>query len=132
MEFSGQYLTYVEYKALGGTLDQLPFNLLEFNARKEIDKYTFGRLIDLDEQEEETKLCTYKLINTLEGYLEAESNGKAISSESIDGYSINYNDYLTLAAIQAKEGEIKSIIKDYLFNCKLDDGTPYLYKGVEW
>lgn len=131
MEFSGQYLTYVEYKALGGTLDQLPFNLLEFNARKEIDKYTFGRLINLDEQEQETKLCTYKLINTLEAYLETESASNTISSESIDGYSIKYNDYRTLAAIQAKEGEIKSIIKDYLFNCKLDDGTPYLYKGVE-
>ena len=130
MEFSGQYLTYAEYKALGGTLDQLPFNLLEFNARKEIDKYTFGRLIDLDEQEEETKLCTYKLINLLESYNESLPQNKSVSSESIDGYSVTYN-YLTSAAIEAKSEEIKSVIKDYLFNCKLDDGTPYLYKGVE-
>ena len=45
MEFKGQYLTYQEYKALGGTLDEMPFNLLEFNARKKIDERTFGRLI---------------------------------------------------------------------------------------
>ena len=37
MEFSGQYLTYLEYKALGGTLDQTPFNILEFEARRQID-----------------------------------------------------------------------------------------------
>ena len=30
MEFNGQYLTYNEYKALGGSLDITPFNLLEF------------------------------------------------------------------------------------------------------
>ena len=35
MEFKGQYLTYQEFKALGGTLDEMPFNLLEYNARIE-------------------------------------------------------------------------------------------------
>ena len=130
MEYSGQYLTYEEYRALGGTLDLMPFNVLEFNARKEIDKYTFGRLIDLEEQEQETKLCTYKLINLIESYGETSQQNKAISSESIDGYSVTYN-YSTSAAIEAKSEEIKSVIKDYLFNCKLEDGTPYLYKGVE-
>ena len=29
MEFKGQYLTYNEYKSLGGNLNQTPFNLLE-------------------------------------------------------------------------------------------------------
>ena len=43
MEISGQYLTYVEYKALGGTLTETPFKILEFEARQNVDKYTFGR-----------------------------------------------------------------------------------------
>ena len=38
MEFSGQYLTYEEYRALGGTLDLAPFNILEFGARRRIFK----------------------------------------------------------------------------------------------
>ena len=29
MEFKGQYLTYQEYLALGGTIEKMPFNLLE-------------------------------------------------------------------------------------------------------
>ena len=50
MEFKGQYLTYQDYKALGGTLDLTPFNLLEFEARKEVDDCTYGRLKKLDTQ----------------------------------------------------------------------------------
>ena len=44
MEFSGQYLTYDEYKALGGNLDITPFNLLEYEARRIIDSRTLQRL----------------------------------------------------------------------------------------
>ena len=49
MEFSGQYLTYPEYKSLGGTLDIMPFNLLEFEARKKIDNRTLYRLKNVEE-----------------------------------------------------------------------------------
>ena len=53
MEFKGQYLTYEEYLSLGGTLDQTPFNLLEYNARKKIDERTFGRLVDKGQEYQE-------------------------------------------------------------------------------
>ena len=57
MEFSGEYLTYEEYKALGGTLDLLPFNLLEFEARKKINLKTFNRLVGIKEiPQEVTKI----------------------------------------------------------------------------
>ena len=46
MEFEGQYLTYEEYIDLGGTLDLMPFNLLEFEARRKIDIRTQSRLKD--------------------------------------------------------------------------------------
>ena len=41
--FSGQYLTYLEYQSLGGTLEETPFNLLEYEARKQIDLRTQRR-----------------------------------------------------------------------------------------
>ena len=130
MEIEGQYLTYEDYKGLGGTLDLMPFNLLEFEARKEIDKYTFGRLINLDEQVNEVKLCIYHLINTLQGYDSDKTRNKAISSENTDGYSVSYGS-ATKEATEAKESEIKSIIKTYLSNLYLEDKTPYLYRGVK-
>ena len=66
MTFEGQYLEYTEYKNLGGTLKETPFNLLEYNARKRIDEKTFGRLINLTNIPQEVKLCVFELINVLE------------------------------------------------------------------
>ena len=114
MEFSGQYLDYNEYRLLGGTLNQTPFNLLEFEARKEIDKKTLGRLINLKEQTKETKMCVFQLINLYTSI----NNGVEIS-----GNVINYN--------KDKISEMTSeIIRKYLINSTLEDGTPYLYCGI--
>ena len=130
MEFSEGYLTYEEYKGLGGTLDQMPFNLLEFEARQNIDKYTIGRLKELPTQVEEVKLCDYKLITLLSSYKNLEEQDKVLSSESIDGYSYSYGKIDT-GTIDAKNNLIKDTIRTYLIDCKLDDGTPYLYRGVK-
>lgn len=136
MEFENQYLDFDEYKELGGTISKdMPFNLLEFKARKYVDKYTFGRLIDLDEQCEEVKGCIYELIETLLEYqntntnIEKTTNG--IASESTDGYSVTYINNTADAQniTKGKEAKVVDIIYTYLANCKLDDGTPYLYRG---
>lgn len=123
MEFSGQYLTYEKYQSLGGTLSQVPFNLLEFKSRKQIDKLTLGRLIDLAGQKIEVKLCINELIAKNQEYTKS-----IVSSESTDGYSINYNNKLTDEQIK----EVNNIIKSYLSNCYLEDdyNTPYLYIGT--
>ena len=130
MEFSGQYLTYAEYKALGGSLAETPFNLLEFEARQNVDKYTFGRLKELATQNKEVKLCIYKLIGTIDSYNMQENQNKGISSENTDGYSISYIAPSTTIT-EAKNSEIKDIIKEYLVDCKLEDGTPYMYCGAK-
>lgn len=114
MEFSGQYLTFNEYKAMGGTLDQTPFNILEFEARKEIDQETQGRLVNLEEQKQETKMCVFELINLFNSI----NNGVETS-----GNVINY-DNRQIAKTKS------DIIMKYLLYARLDDGTPYLYRGV--
>ena len=130
MDFDEQYLTYAEYQDLGGTLNEVPFNILEFQARKEVDKYTFGRLKNLDEQVEEVKLCVFNLINNLEGYNKDLTKNKTIASENTDGYSITYKT-LSSDDINDKNSEIKNIIETYLSSCQLKDGTPYLYRGLK-
>lgn len=126
MEFSNQYLTYEEYTKLGGTLEEMPFNILEFRARKQIDNATFNRLVDLKSQVQEVKMCIYDLINTINEYNSTENLIK--SSESIDGYSVTYK------SVDTKEQNkiYGNIIREYLGESKLDDGTPYLYCGVEY
>lgn len=129
MEFENQYLTYEEYVQLGGTLDETPFNILELEAQKNIDKYTLGRLKNLEQQINEVKICIYKLINLIDTYNAYENQNKSVSSENTDGYSISYNQ-ATENVSKAKINEIKILIKTYLAECKLEDGTPYLYVGV--
>ena len=130
MEFSGQYLTYEEYTALGGTLDQTPFNLLEFEARQNVDKYTFGRLKELKTQNQEVKLCIFKLINLMNSYNSYETQNKAISSENTDGYSVSYGTPTT-DFMEAKNNEIQGVVREYLIDCQLEDGTPYMYCGAD-
>lgn len=130
MEIKGEYLTYDEYQELGGSLDQTSFSILEFEARQSVDKYTFGRLKDLKTQILEVKMCIYRLINIINSYKELEVQNKAYSSESIDGYSLSFTTP-SKATVEARRDEIGEVVKEYLVDCKLEDGTPYLYCGAD-
>ena len=129
MEFTKQYLTFIEYQELGGTLQETPFNILELEAQKHIDKYTLGRLKNLDEQINEVKVCDYKLIELLNTYNSYNLRDKSITNTNTDGYSESYSGASENVS-KAQINEIKSIIKTYLAECYLEDGTPYLYVGV--
>ena len=129
MEFENQYLTHDEYVELGGTLDEAPFNILELEAQKNVDKYTFGRLMNFESQINEVKICIFRLVNLLDTYNSYDSKDKSISSENTDGYSVSYSG-ANADMTNAKTNEVKNIIRTYLAECKLEDGTPYLYIGV--
>lgn len=134
MDISGQYLTYSEYEALGGTLTtETPFNLLEFEARRQIDIRTFGRLKDLEVIPEEVKLCEYKLINTIQSYAQTDTSNSVgnVASENIDGYSVSY---ITLdrvsEVIKSKSNQIDDIIRTYLLGV-IVNGEHIMYVGVK-
>lgn len=129
MEFKGQYLTYQEFKTLGGTLDEMPFNLLEYNARKKIDERTFGRLVDVGQEYQEVKLCVYNMITTLNSYSSYDTQNKAISSENTDGYSISYGTPQK-SITEAKNSELEDVINSYLANVDIDN-VPVLYRGAD-
>lgn len=128
MEFNNQYLTYEEYQELGGTLDETPFNIAELKARKKIDRRTYGRLKQLAEQSNEVKVCMYELIKIDESYSNYNNRDKSIAGESTDGYSVSYSSANGEVAKSQKD-EDKQTIQTILAECKLEDGTPYLYCG---
>lgn len=129
MEFKGQYLTYQEYLTLGGTLDEMPFNLLEYNARKEIDSRTQKRFIGIGNKYEEVKLCVYNLIPAIKSYEEYTTQNKAIYSESTDGYSVNYGTPQTTYTM-AKNNELDNIIYKYLYGV-IVNGEHALFIGQD-
>ena len=133
MEYSGQYLTYEEYLALGGTLDLTPFNVLEFEARRQIDIRTFNRLKDSEDIPQEVKLCEYKLIDSLNSYAvanESVSSKGNLASESTDGYSVTYISYDKVGeVIKSKSAELEDIIRTYLLGV-IYNGEHLMYVGV--
>ena len=136
MEFSEQYLTYEEYRALGGTLDLMPFNLLEFEARRRIDIKTFNRLKDLDSKDipQEVKICEYKLITSIFNYsmtLDNIADKGNVASENIDGYSVSYiNSSQVSEVIKSKGEELNDLIKTYLLGVVVN-GEHIMYCGVK-
>ena len=133
MEFSGQYLTYEEYKGLGGTIDLTPFNLLEFEARRKIDIRTQDRLkgFESDEIPQEVKLCVCALINSIVIFSNSMNNAGNIASESTDGYSVSYITTSQInEVIMSKNKELDDIIRTYLLGVVFNN-EHLLYAGVK-
>ena len=136
MEFSGQYLTYTEYRLLGGTLEETPFNLLEFEARRIIDINTQNRLKETNSEQipQEVKLCEFNLINTINGYANSVKNVTekgSIASESIDGYSVSYVGSTSIKEIiNSKSTELDDIVRTYLLGVVFNK-EHIMYLGVK-
>lgn len=134
MEFEGQYLTYQEYINLGGTLAETPFNLLEFEARNQIDLRTQNRLVGVDEIPQKVKICEFKLIEKLNDYLnqinQINQNGN-VSSENIDGYSVSYTSSSQIKDIIAsKQVEIDTMLLSGLYGVIVNN-EHIIYNGVK-
>ena len=137
MTFEGQYLTYAEYQELGGSaIGEMPFNLLEFEARRRIDIRTQNRLKDIDsgDMPQEVKMCEYNLINSINGFASAMttiSNNGNVASFNSDGYS---ESYITPAQIQdvvkSKSAELDDIVRTYLLGVIFND-QHLMYLGVD-
>ena len=136
MEFSGQYLTYEEYRTLGGTLDLTSFNLLEFESRRKIDIITQNRLKNISSNDlpQEVKLCIYKMINSISNYNKTINNvfdKGNVASENIDGYSVSYTTTKEASEIaKSKNAELDDIMREYLINV-IVDGQHIMYLGVD-
>ena len=128
MEFKNQYLSYEEYKSLGGTLGEMPFNILELKARQVINERTQNRLKDVEKIPQEVKICVYDLINTMNKYnLSNNSTSSNVSSENTDGYSVTYKSGTELTEEQKKQYD--DVMETDLYGVIVDN-TPILYLGV--
>ena len=128
MEFNNQYLSYEEYKSLGGTLGEMPFNILELKARQIINERTQNRLKDVEKIPQEVKICVYDLINTMNKYnLSNNSTSSNISSENTDGYSVTYKSGTEMTAEQ--KAQFEDIMFTDLYGV-IVNGESILYLGA--
>ena len=132
MSFEGQYLTYAEYKSLGGTLEETPFNLLEYEARKQINIRTQNRLVNETTQTEDVKLCVFHLIEKIDSYSKTTDSASGnIASENTDGYSISYLTATQISEIiKSKNVELGDIIMTDLYGVIVNN-EHIIYNGVK-
>ena len=128
MDFKGQYLNHEEYKALGGTLDLVPFNLLEYDVRKIIDERTQSRLVGIEDVPDDVKMCVFKMLEIKNRYQALKTQDKTIASENTDGYSITYRKREE-SDVDLENKELADVMESYLANV-IVDGIPVLYLGA--
>ena len=128
MEFKNQYLSYEEYKSLGGTLGEMPFNILELKARQVINERTQNRLKNIEGMPQEVKICVYDLINTMNKYnLSDNSTSSNVSSENTDGYSVTYKSGTEMTTEQ--KAQLEDVMLTDLYGVVVN-GEAILYLGA--
>ena len=128
MEFNNQYLTYEEYKSLGGTLGEMPFNILELKAQQIINERTQNRLKNVEKIPQEVKICVYDLINTMNKYnLSDNSTSSNVSSENTDGYSVTYKSGTEMTTEQ--KAQLEDVMLTDLYGVVVN-GEAILYLGA--
>ena len=133
------YLTYAEYQAMGGTLDEQSYNRYEYRAESVIDWYTFNRLHGETSISERVKKCMYMLIDLLiaqdkamGGSGDGSSSGGAsqIASQSNDGVSVSYSIMSTEDLIKYRQKELDDIVQRSLQGVMNSLGHRLLYRGI--
>lgn len=134
------YLTYEQYTELGGTLDEVTFDELAFEAETQIDWYTFHRLDNFDTIPEEVARCMFYLIKLIIEQSKAllpdvstgssEGSGKIIASQSNDGVSVSYSILSASEVADMSKQKIGETISKYLNGVKDSLGRRILYRGL--
>ena len=121
MDFTNQYLT----------LEEVPFNELEYECRRIIDSRTQNRLKNADEIPEEVKMLENKMIQTLQGYyVSLEKAQSGVASENTDGYSVSYISSNQISQlIEGKIDVLQDLVSTYLFGVIVNN-EHLLYCGV--
>lgn len=72
------YLTYDDYKELGGTLPEKQFRLTERKAQRWLDYFTFDRCKQLDVIPNEVREVLVEFINRLTAYEDQKEAGETV------------------------------------------------------
>lgn len=131
MDFTNQYLSYDEYLSLGGTLDEVPFNELEYECRRIIDSKTQNRLKAVDEIPEEVKMLENKMIQNIQGYYNSlEKAQSGLQSENTDGYSVTYISGSQISQlVEGNKDVLEDLVSTYLYGVIVNN-EHLLYCGV--
>ena len=120
------YLTYTEYKELGGTLEETAFNRNIDRVCGIIDNATHNRTECMAKVPQKAKALCRDLVE----YLVENNGAKIVTSKSQSAGGVSESESYATKTSDDIYGDIQNIIYDYLGNEKDGKGTPLLYKGA--
>ena len=121
------YLTYTEYKEIGGTLEETAFNRNIDRACGVIDNATHNRIECMAEVPQRAKALCRDLVEYLARNDTAEI---AVTSRSQSAGGVSESESYATKTADDVYGDIQNMIYDYLLNVTDDNGTPLLYRGA--
>lgn len=122
-----QYLTYEQYKSMGGELNETAFLRNIDRACGFVDLHTQSRLRSVLEVSQRAKACVRDLVEYLANNV---SGGKAVTSKSQSAGGVSESESYATKTTDEINAEMLCIVYDYLATEKDDCGTPLLYRGA--
>ena len=120
------YLTYEEYKKIGGTLEETAFIRNIHRACGEINARTKNRIISMAVIPEEVK----ELCRDLVEYFSANITlGAVVTSKSSSSGSVSESESYSVKSQESISDELADMFNAYLSCLTDDNGTPLLYRG---
>lgn len=121
-----QYLTFEEYKSMGGTLEEAAFNRNIIRVCGEIDSRTKCRVRNMATVPDEVKaLC----VDLVEYYSVNKSVGAVVSSKSVTTGPVSESESYAVKSSEDVSSDMDDLFTAYLGSVADDKGTPLLYRG---
>ena len=120
------YLTYEQYKEIGGALDLTAFNRFESRACGIIDNATHNRIEGMTEVPQRAKALCRDLVEYL---ARNDTTEIAVTSRSQSAGGVSESESYATKTADDVYGDIQNMVYDYLLNVTDDNGTPLLYRG---
>ena len=122
-----QYLTYEEYKSMGGELNETAFLRNIDRACGFVDLHTQSRLQSVLEVSARVKACVRDLVEYLANNV---SSGKSVTSKSQSAGGVSESESYATKNTDEINAEMLNIVYDYLASEADDRGTPLMYRGA--
>lgn len=120
------YLTYTEYKEIGGILEETAFNRNIGRACGVIDNATHNRIVCMKEVPQKVKPLCRDLLE----YLVENNTVKIVTSRSQSAGGVSESESYATKTADDMYGDIQNMIYDYLLSVTDDNGIPLLYRGA--
>lgn len=120
------YLTYDEYKDMGGKLEETAFLRNIHRVCGIIDNATFNRVKNMTIISQTVKFLCCDLVDFLSINSATE---KTITSKSQTALSVSESENYAVKSKEEQAQDIDNMICDYLLSVTDDNGTPLLYRG---